>query len=205
VSQGTLAVIAPGTGLGKAFLAWDGGGYRVFPSEGGHAGFAPDGAVAVDLLRDLMEQTRPRELGMGPLRSRDRAIYHFLCKRDPEGEPAWLREALGREADPTPLIAQAALDPDKPCPPCARALELFAALLGAAAGDLALSVLATGGVYIGGGIPPRILPALQRGPLLEAFDRKGPMSHLARRIPVHVILEPQTALLGAASYGLRLS
>ncbi len=205
VAQGTLAVIAPGTGLGKGFLTWDGAAYRAFPSEGGHAGFAPDGLLAGELLRELMKETDHVSWewvlsGRGITR-----IYRFLRNRDPQSEPAWLAEALALATDPTPIIAQAGLDPDRPCPLCAAALDLFAALLGAAAGDFALGVLATGGVYIGGGIPPRVLPALRRGSLLEAFDRKGPMTELARRIPVHVVLDSQAALLGAASYGLRLA
>lgn len=111
---------------------------------------------------------------------------------------------LAAAEDRTPLIVQAALDSREPCPLCAATLRLFVSILGAEAGNLALKVLATGGLYLGGGIPPRILPALAEGSFLEAFRRKGRLAELLARVPVHVITS-RVALIGAASYGLRLA
>jgi glucokinase len=201
-ATGTIAVIAPGTGLGMAFLDWDGGRYRICASEGGHAGFAPSGEQEAQLLQALLPTTDHVSwewVLSGPALPR---IYGFFKARRPEAEPASLAEALARAEDPAPLITQAALTESGRCELCVETLRLFVRILGAVAGDFALQVLATGGVYLGGGIPPRILPALENGELLVAFDRKGPMRELVRQIPVHVILEPQTALLGAARCGL---
>jgi glucokinase len=201
-AAGTIAVIAPGTGLGMAFLDYAGERYRVCASEGGHAGFAPSGELEAELLRSLLPTTDHVSwewVLSGPGIPR---IYDFCRARRPELETASLAAALARAEDPAPLITQAALGDSGRCELCVETLRLFVRILGAVAGDFALQVLATGGVYLGGGIPPRILPALEGGELLLAFDRKGPMRDLVQNIPVHVILEPQTALLGAARCGL---
>jgi glucokinase len=102
------------------------------------------------------------------------------------------------------VIANAALDDERPCELCVATLDTFVSILAAEAGNLALDVLATGGVYLGGGIPPRILPALEGGRFMESFTRKGRMSRLMARVPVHVVLNPQVALLGVACHGLEL-
>ena len=104
--------------------------------------------------------------------------------------------------DPTPVIVRAALDRDRPCDLCVATLNTFVSILGSEAGNLALKVLATGGVYLGGGIPPRILSALDNGRFMAAFQNKGRLADLLDRMPVHVILNPKPALLGAACYGL---
>jgi glucokinase len=119
-------------------------------------------------------------------------------------EPDWLAEALGEAEDPTPVIIETALNEERTCELCHLTLETFVSILGAEAGNLALKVMAIGGVYLGGGIPPRILPALKDGRFLEAFHDKGRLSDVVERIPVRVILEPEVALLGAACYGLGL-
>ncbi|MFO7707818.1 MAG: glucokinase [Desulfobacterales bacterium] len=199
---GAIAVIAPGTGLGEAYLVWDGARYRACPSQGGHADFAPANARELGLLRYLSERF-------------GHVSYERVCSG--KGLPnihAYLKEsgttrANGRPAgqmaaaeDPTPVIVAAALDPERPCALCRAALELFVSVLGAEAGNLALKIMASGGVYLGGGIPPRILPVLQKGLFMEAFRRKGRMSMLMEEIPVHVILYPRAALLGAAHSAL---
>jgi len=203
VRHGAKAVIAPGTGLGEAWLAWDGKQYRAFPSEGGHADFAP----ATQLENDLLEYLR----GLHGHASYERVcsgigivnIYNFLKKSGVAAEPAWLAQRLNREADPVPTIVEKALDREDPCDICVRTLGLFASILGAEAGNMALKILATGGIYLGGGIPPRILPFLENALFMEAFLRKGRMRDLVAGIPVHVITNPKTALLGAAAQGLR--
>jgi len=132
-------------------------------------------------------------------------IYAFLKDTGYAEEPTWLAEQLAAVDDPTPVIARAALDKDRPCELCVATLNTFVSILGAEAGNLALKVLSTGGVYLGGGIPHRILPALQEDErLMRSFRRKGRMSHLLAQMPVYVILNPKVALLGAACYGLEL-
>ncbi len=202
VPGGAIAVVAPGTGLGEAFLTWDGTRYRAHPSEGGHTDFGPNNELELDMLRYLKRRFEhvSYELvcsGMGLPN-----IYAYLKERHHAQEPPWLAEQLAAASDPTPLILQNALDPQAACKVCLDTLDIFVSVLGAEAGNLALKTLATGGVYLGGGIPPRILPALQKGRFLQAFHNKGRLSHVLAQTPVHVILNPKAALLGAARAGL---
>jgi glucokinase len=199
---GAIAVIAPGTGLGEAFLLWDGSRYRPYPSEGGNVDFAPTDELQIELLRYL----RPRYAqvsyeqvcsGLGLPN-----LYSFLRASGRADEPAWLAEQFQAARDPTPLIVQAALDGARPCALALTTLRLFVAILGAEAGNLALKVLATGGLYLGGGIPPRIVPLLEEPGFLHALRRKGPFQALLEQIPVHVIRNPRAALLGAAYAGM---
>jgi glucokinase len=201
---GAMAVIAPGTGLGEAYLTWDGAHYRAHASEGGHAGFAPANSLEVNLLRYLQgrfEHVSCERVcsGIGIPN-----IYAFLKDGGSYLEPDWLAEQLVASDDPTPVIVNAALDREEACEICIAALDTFVSILGAEAGNLALKVLSTGGVYLGGGIPPRILPVLEQGRFMEAFCDKGRMSDLLARMPVLVILNPKVALLGAACHGLGL-
>lgn len=203
VAGGSIAVIAPGTGLGEAFLTWDGTRYHAHPSEGGHTDFAPTTPLQIELLRYL--QARFEHVSYERVCSGIGLpnIYVFLKDSGYAPEPSWLAERLVTAGDPTPIIAQAALDRERPCELCRAALDMFVEILGAEAGNLALKVWATGGVYLGGGIPRRILPALENGRFLAAFRDKGRLSESLARMPIHVILNPKTALLGAAYYGLR--
>lgn len=203
---GAIAVIAPGTGLGEAFLTWDGSRYRAHASEGGHTDFAPTNLFQIELLRYLrtglgFEHVSYERVcsGLGLPN-----IYAYLKDSGYAEEPAWLTEQLAAADDPTPVIVNAALDDKRSCGLCVAALNAFVSILGAEAGNLALKVLATGGVYVAGGIPPRILPALAHERFMEAFRRKGRMSHLLARMPVHVILNPKAPLLGAACHGLEM-
>ena len=204
VSRGAIALIAPGTGLGEAFLVWDGSRYRACPSEGGHVGFAPTNRLEAELLQYLRDRRRFDHVsyervcsGLGIP-----TIYAFLKDQGHGEEPAWLGDRLAAADDPAPIIVSAALDKEGVSELCIATVKMFVSILGAEAGNLALKVLATGGVYVGGGIPPRILPALEDGRFMEAFVRKGRMSvHLAR-MPVKIILNPKAALLGAACRGV---
>ncbi len=199
---GAIAVLAPGTGLGEAYITREGVHYLAHASEGGHADFAPGDELQMDLLRYLQKRIEHVSYewicsGMGLPN-----IYAFLKEGGRYPEPGRLAEDLASAGDPTPLIIAASLDEKSPCRLCSAALDMFCDVLGAEAGNLALKVLATGGVYLGGGIPPRILSHLRRGGFMEAFRRKGRFRRLMAGIPVHVILNPKTALMGAAWYGL---
>jgi glucokinase len=194
-ATGNAAVIAAGTGLGEAGLVWDGRRHRPFASEGGHADWAPQDELQLDLWRFLAVErghvSVERVLSGPGLHN----IYRFL--RDARGlaEPAWLADAL-REGPPAPVISRAALEGRSEL--CARALDTFVAIYGAEAGNLGLRVLATAGVYVGGGIAPQILPALQRPGFLEAFRAKGRLRPLLEAMPVRVVLNDQAGLVGAA-------
>lgn len=199
--NGTLAIIAPGTGLGEAFLTWDGKRYRTHPSEGGHADFAPTDPREIELLRYLLARYKHVSYehvcsGVGLPN-----IYAFLKESASIPEPAWLTEQLAGTDDPTPVIINAALQGEASYALCVAAVNIFVAVLAAEAGNLALKVLATGGVYIGGGIPPRILSFLQDEAFVERFRSKGRFTDMLANIPVHVITNPEIALLGAAYHG----
>lgn len=202
ISGGTIAVMAPGTGLGEAYLVWDGSRYRSYPSEGGHADFAPVDAQQTGLLLHLLKRFEHVSYervcsGIGLPN-----IYAYLKESGVAEEPDWLREKLNSVTDPVPLIVNAALEEKRSCALCRAALETFISILGAAAGNTALKLLATGGIYLGGGIPPRILPAMRNNLFMETFRRKGRMSKLMEDIPVHIILNPKAAVLGAALQAL---
>lgn len=201
---GAIAVVAPGTGLGEAFLTWDpdDGRYRPHASEGGHTDFGPTTPRQIQLLRYLWARHEhvSYELvcsGMGIPN-----LYTYFRSGGYADEPAWLAAELNEADDPTPVIVEAALDEERPCELCRLVLDTFVSILGAEAGNLALKVMATGGVFLAGGIPPRILPALEQVGFRGAFQSKGRHSDLMARMPVHVILNPDVALLGVARYGL---
>jgi glucokinase len=201
VSGGAIAVIAPGTGLGEAFLTWNGSKYQAHTSEGGHADFAPANTFQLELLRYLM--------GRFPHVSYERLcsgmgipnIYDYLKDSGDAEEPQWLAEQLDTTPDRSPIIVNNALDKENACEICVDTLNTFVSILASEAGNLALKVLSTGGVYIGGGIPPRILSYLQGNHFMQAFTHKGRFTQMLAQIPVHVILNPKVALLGAAIHG----
>ena len=195
IPTGNAAVISAGTGLGQAGLAWDGQRHRPVASEAGHADWAPQDDLQTALWRFLTAEVGhvsvERVLSGPGLHN----IYRFL--RDAQGlaEPDWLAEALRRE-EPAPLISRAGLEGRAEI--CVRALELFVRIYGAEAGNLGLRMLATAGVYLGGGIAPRILPVLRGPAFLAAFASKGRVRSLLEDIPVRVVLNDRAALLGAA-------
>jgi len=196
---GNAALISAGTGLGQAGLYRDGGGYRPFASEGGHADFAPRNELEIELLTYLLgsySRVSYERVLSGPGLYN---IYKFLTTTGRGEEPPWLAEQI-QQMDPSAAITQAGLE--NRAGVCVQALDLFVSIYGAEAGNLALKLLATGGVYLGGGIAPKILEKLRGPAFLEAFFAKGRMGDLLRKIPVKVITNDQAALLGAARVGL---
>jgi len=200
--DGNVAVIAAGTGLGEAMLYWDGNRYHPVASEGGHVDFAPRNEREFELLRYLWQHIGNHvsyervASGMGlPF------IYRFLRNNQGETEPVALMERLSKE-DPTAVISELALAGADAV--CVKALDLFCSVYGAEAGNLALKCAGTGGVFIAGGIAPKILPALRKGAFMSAFVDKGRFEPFMRNMQVSVVLNPRTALLGAAHFALRL-
>jgi len=193
--SGNRVLIAAGTGLGEAGLLAEGNDYRPYPSEGGHADFAPRNQTEIDLLVYLLQRfehvSYERVLSGPGLYN----IYQFLRDTRRAEEPAWLTEEMAKR-DPSAVISEHALKGSAPI--CEMAMDQFVSIYGAEAGNLALKGMATGGVYIGGGIAPRILPKLQGPGFMNAFLAKGRLSKLLEAIPVRVILNDKTALLGAA-------
>jgi len=197
--DGAIAVVAAGTGLGVAFLVRSGRDRLPFPSEGGHADFAPRDEREVK----LMEYLRPRfgrvsveRVVSGPGLH---ALYRFL--REVEGIPERPEtEALLSTEDPPRVIAAEGLSGRSEA--CREAMRLFTSLYGALAGNIALQFFATGGVVLGGGIAPAILPALSEGAFLDAFRAKGRFREILSAVPVKVVLDDRAALLGAAHYAL---
>lgn len=196
-ATGNTAIISAGTGLGQAGTYWDGARHRPFASEGGHADFAPRNHLEMELLAYSLthfQRVSYERLVSGPGLVH---VYQFLRDTGKAEEPPWLAEAL-RQGDPAPTISRLALEGKTPL--CSRALELFVSLYGAEAGNLALKLMATGGVYLGGGIAPKIISKLKEPVFMNAFTAKGRMRPLLQDMPVRVIMNPRTALLGAARH-----
>ncbi|MGH7134888.1 MAG: glucokinase [Pirellulales bacterium] len=195
---GNRALISAGTGLGECFMIWEGREYVPYPSEGGHSDYAPRNEDEIDLLRFLKQKYSGRisfervVSGQGLTN-----VYEFLREVRGLEEPVWLAERLAAE-DPNAVIAELALKAKSEI--CEKALDMFVSAYGAEAGNLALKVLAVGGLYVGGGIAPKILEKLKDGTFMKAFTDKGRLSQLLINTPVRVILESRTALLGAAAY-----
>jgi glucokinase len=196
---GNRALIAAGTGLGEGLLIWNGHMHIPYPSEGGHADFSPRNEDEIDLLRFLKQKYNGRVSwervvsGMGMTN-----IYEFL--RDVRGmeEPSWLAQEMAAAHDPNSVITESGLAAKSEI--CERTLDMLVSAYGAEAGNLALKVLSVGGIYVGGGIAPRILEKLKDGTFMKAFTDKGRMSQLLINMPVRVILESRAAVLGAAAY-----
>jgi glucokinase len=194
---GTIAVISAGTGLGETMAVWDGTVHRPFPSEGGHADFAPRNELETDLLLHLRAEhgrVSYERILSGPGLVN---LYRFLRDRRHLAETPEVVAQMQR-GDQAAAISRAALE--NRCPLCGQALDLFISLYGAEAGNLALRSLATGGIYLGGGIAPKIVERLCRPAFMLAFTNKGRLSPLLETIPVRVILNDRTALLGAGRY-----
>jgi len=197
---GNQAVVAAGTGLGEAGLLWDEDRkqHQIFACEGGHCDFAPRNELEIDLLRYLQGELKGRVSfervvsGIGL-----KNIYSFL--RDEKGmeEPSWLKDRMHQE-DPNAVIGEVGEDGSNEL--CAKTLDMFASAYGAEAGNLALKVLSVGGLYLGGGIAPKILKTMKNGTFMQAFTDKGRLSDLLVHMPVRIILESRAALMGAAAY-----
>ena len=195
---GNRALIAAGTGLGEGLLIWNGHGHVPYPSEGGHSDYAPRNEDEIDLLRFLKQKYDGRisfervVSGMGLTN-----VYDFLSEVRGVEVPKWRGVRMAAE-DPNAVITECALAAKSEI--CEKALNMFVSAYGAEAGNLALKVLSVGGVYVGGGIAPRILEKLKDGTFMKAFTDKGRLSQLLINMPVRIILESRAALLGAASY-----
>lgn len=193
--NGNAALIAAGTGLGEAILFRHGRELVPSASEGGHADFAPTDEVQVELFRFLAARfgrVSFERVVSGPGLEN---VYRFLVETGRRKESPSVAARIAKE-DPPAVIAETGMKRGDPA--CADALELFVRVYGAEAGNLALKALASAGLYVGGGIAPKILPKLREGGFLEAFRNKGRLSDLLAGIPVRVILDPKTALYGAA-------
>lgn len=193
--KGNRVLIAAGTGLGEALLVWDGRRQCVIASEGGHTDFAPRNDLEMDLLRFLRKEfghvSYERVLSGPGLYN----TYRFLRARGEAPEPPWLSERLERE-DPGAVVSEVGLAGGHPL--CTTALDLFVSIYGSEAGNLALKALAVGGVFVGGGIAPRIRAKLADGTFLTAFRNKGRYRDLMASIPISLVLNPRAPLLGAA-------
>ena len=198
-----MALIAAGTGLGEALMIPDGQGYRVVPSEGGHADFAPRDELQVDLLRFLLAKfghVSWERLVSGPGLQH---IYEFLRDSGHGEEPDWLAQELAGTDDRAGCISRAAAAGRSDL--AEQAVDLFVSLYGAEAGNLALKLLSSGGVYIGGGIAPKMIERLRSGAFMDAFAEKGRVSEVLRDMPVYVVLNDKAGLLGAAYFGAHLA
>ena len=205
VRGGSIAVLAAGTGLGEAYMTWEKDHYHAHPCEGGHASFGPVGRLQIGLL-EYMNKLGHNHVSYERVCSGGLGIPNLYAYLKSTGlkEPKWLSKALAGREDVTPVIMAAAYDPNRPCPLADATLDLFVSILGSEAGNLALKILATGGIYLGGGIPPRILTHLQKPEFIRSLRRKGRFKEMLTEIPVHVILNSKAGLVGAAAYGLNL-
>jgi len=199
--KGAIGVIAPGTGLGESFGAWEGSRYVAHGSEGGHADFAPTDERQIGLLRRMLKRFDHVSVehvcsGIGIPH-----IYEYLRDVEHIPETPEIAQLIASARDPSAVIFASAVDPNNPSELCSAAVDMFVSILGSEAANLALKVLATGGVYLAGGIPRRIFRLLQAPRFLESFKRKGRLSELMERIPIHVVIA-RAALVGAAARGL---
>ena len=197
--QGNQALISVGTGLGEAVMFFDGSDHVPRPSEGGHADFAPRDGLEIELLKYLKEKfghvSYERVLsGQGLVN-----LYYFLVEEGGEERLHKVDEMMQKE-NPAKVISRLGLSGE--CKACQRALRWFCSLYGAEAGNLALRTVATGGIYIGGGIAPKIIKEIKRSDFMKSFFSKGRFSDFLENIPVHVVLEENTALRGAVYYCL---
>jgi len=193
--DGVIALIAAGTGLGEAFVTRNGDSYSVHPSEGGHASFSARNERECGLLGWLdntLDHVSCERVVSGPGLV---SVYRYLAETGEAPEQVRVRRRMER-ADPAAVISEEALAGKDEL--SGRALEMFASAYGAQAGDLALTVLATGGVYIAGGIAPRVVPKLREGAFMTAFRNKGRLSDVLARIPVDVVVNPHVGIIGAA-------
>lgn len=199
--QGNIAVISPGTGLGTAFLVWTGDGYRACASEGGHASFSPRNLQEIELLRYLKGRYGHVSFERICSGSHLPGVYDFFLSQGSYTEPEWLRSELARAVDRTPVIVEVALAERAEI--CEATLDTFVRVLGTAVGNLAVTLLPTGGIFLGGGIPPRILTRLRQPDFINAIGDKGRFSALCAGMPLHVILDSRAALHGAAWHCLQ--
>lgn len=193
-----IGVIGAGTGLGEAYVVWDAGHYRVHASEGGHADLSPRSPIEWRLSEYLRQQYGHASWERAVSGPGIVNIYQFLVAEGAEEQPETVQAM--RERDAAAVISERGLDETDPL--CSQTLDVFTDLYGNQAGNLALTIKAEGGLYVGGGIAPKVLDRLRGGPFLDAFRRKGRMAELVARIPVWVILNEDVGLIGAAAAAL---
>ena len=201
VSKGAIAVIAPGTGLGESFLTWDGSQYQAHGSEGGHSDFAPTDERQTHLLKYLLQRFDHVAVervcsGIGVPN-----IYEYLRETERIPERPEVAQLIASAKDYAKAIVEAAGDPHNPSELCRATIKMLVSILASEAGNLALKVLATGGIYLAGGVALHVLGTLKEPQFMQAFAKKGRFKDLTGRIPVHVITA-RAALVGAASFGL---
>ena len=201
IPGGAIGVVAPGTGLGESFLTWDGSKYVPHSSEGGHSDFAPTDERQIRLLRYLLG--RSDHVGVERVCSGIGIPNIYECLRDIEQIPEdpGIAQSIAAAKDRTAAIAKFATDPDQRSKLCAATIETFISILASEVGNLAIKVLATGGIYLAGGVALHVLDLLEKPAFMESFKRKGRFASLMEHIPVHVILN-HAALVGSAAYGL---
>jgi len=197
LATGNAAIIAAGTGLGEAGFYFDGHKHHPFACEGGHADFSPQTELDMALLRHL--QTRHEHVSWERVVSGNGlvSIHECLCQLRQQPAPDWLQQAM-RAGDPAAVISETAQQGSDAI--CVEALGLFVHLYGVEAGNLALKIMATGGLYVAGGIAPKIMQQMQDGTFIKAFCAKGRMQGLLEQMPVRVVLNDEAALQGAAVY-----
>lgn len=195
---GNKALIAAGTGLGEAGLYWDGKSHRPFACEGGHCDFAPTNEREIGLLRYLKKKYDHVSFERILSGSGFYLLYRFFIEAEGERPDASVEEIVKEGKDPAKIISERGLKKESAI--CSKVIDLFVSIYGAEAGNLALKMLSVAGMYIGGGIAPKIIDALKTGVFMKAFKDKGRFSSLLSSIPVKVILNENTALLGAARY-----
>lgn len=201
VPKGAIAVVAPGTGLGESYLTWNGSEYVSHSSEGGHSDFAPTNEREMGLLKYMLE--RHHHVGVERVCSGLGIpnIYDYLRDVEQIPEDPDIAQSIASAVDRTPVITNAAFDKENPSQLCRETLDTFISILAGEAGNLALKVMATNGVYLAGGILLHVPRAYVASRFMESFKRKGRFTDLMERIPVHLILN-RAALVGSAAYGL---
>ncbi len=200
-AEGNTAVVSAGTGLGEAGLYWDGFRHHPFACEGGHTEFAPKNDLEIELLQYLMKKYENQHISYERILSGPgiKNIYDFLRDTSKEQEPSWLRDQLAAAADAPALISELALA--KKAEICDRTLSIFVSVFGSEAGNCALKFMGTGGIFVAG-IAGKIVPKMKEGAFMDAFLSKGRMKSLLQEIPVKIVLNDDSGLIGAARFTL---
>jgi glucokinase len=204
VPKGAIAVIASGTGLGESFLTWDGSRYLAHSSEGGHSDFAPTDERQIRLLEYMLKLFDHVSFehvcsGIGIPH-----IYRYLRDVEHLPEEPEVAKLIDSPGDPSIVIINQALEPTNPSKLCVETINLFVSILASEAGNLAIKFLATGGVYLAGGVAVHTLQMIKQPAFMQRFKRKGRFADLIGRIPIHVVVTP-AGLAGAAAFGLENS
>lgn len=198
-SAGNMAIIAPGTGLGEAGLYWSGHHHYPFPTEGGHSDFSPRTQLDIELLLHMQKKygvVSWEKVVAGPAIT---DIYYFLRDIKKMEEPQWLAEELAEQKDDSAVVSKAALEQKAAI--CVETMDIFVRYLARESSNLVLKMKATGGLFLGGGIPPKIAPLLQQKKFFEAYMDCDRMEHLLETVAIRIIRNDQTALMGSAYYG----